>query len=74
MEIGIGGVDLDVKVIVERHAPEAVILGLSSNAEFLPKSVVGLQIELKRCAASVEMERTEKTPEKISPRAITMAL
>ena len=75
LEVCVGRVDLGAKVLVERHAPEPVVLCLACYAELVPKGVVSLHsLFLSICAAFMQKRLTAKTPEKTEPRATSMAL
>jgi hypothetical protein len=39
LEVGVRGVDLNTVVLIERHAPESVVLGLACDMELLPERV-----------------------------------
>ena len=47
-QISVGGVDLWTVVLVERHAPEAIVLDFSCNVELTPQLIRALHDRYKR--------------------------
>lgn len=48
LEISIGALDLGEVVVLKGHAPEAVVLGFTSDAQLFPKGVGSLVRRLRR--------------------------
>jgi len=42
LQISVGAVDLDIKLVIQGHAPEAIILRFASHAKLFPELVGSL--------------------------------